>query len=274
MTRDTLDALNAAVWLSLKARADAPPARPRDALWLADAQIGSIEPALAAAMRAATLPIAVDALGWRIAAEPDADAALALIARWLHREGIGSTWRSELLAVADTAGTSRARIERAAVRPLGIATRAVHFVGLTRDGAIWVQQRALDKATDPGLWDTLMGGLQAADESDAQTLERETWEEAGLRVADLCDLRAAGRIIVRRPVADGYMVEHIEVFVAIVPDGLTPINQDGEVARFECLDRPALRARIERGEFTLEAALILADALIRPAAATRPTLSR
>ncbi|MES2100742.1 MAG: NUDIX domain-containing protein [Pseudomonadota bacterium] len=271
---DAPDALNAAVWQALKARADAPPARPRDALWLAAAQIGSIEPALAIAMQAATLPIVADAAGWRIAAEPDADAALARIARWLQREGLGSTWRDELLVVTDTAGTARARIERAAVRPLGIATRAVHLVGLAPGGGVWVQQRAFDKATDPGLWDTLMGGLQAAGESDAQTLERETWEEAGLRVADLCDLRSVGRVVVRRPVTDGYMVEYIEVVVAIVPDGLTPTNQDGEVARFECLARPALRARIERGEFTLEAALILAEVLVRPAAATRPTPSR
>jgi len=28
--------------------------------------------------------------------------------------------------------------------------------------AIWVQQRALDKANDPGLWDTLMGGMVSA----------------------------------------------------------------------------------------------------------------
>lgn len=274
MTRDAPDALDAAAWQALKARADAPPARLRDALWLADAQIGSIEPALAAAMRAAALPITADAAGWRIAAAPDADAALARIAHWLQREGLGSTWRDELLAVTDPAGTSCARIERAAVRPLGIATRAVHLVGFAPGGGVWVQQRAFDKATDPGLWDTLMGGLQAAGESDAQTLARETLEEAGLRIADLGDLRGAGRVVVRRPVADGYMVEHIEVFAAVVSDGLTPINRDGEVARFECLARPALRARIERGEFTLEAALILAEALIRPAAATRPTPSR
>ena len=120
MTRDAPDVLDAVVWEALKARADAPPALPRDALWLADMQIGSIEPALAAAMRAATLPIAADASGWRIAAAPDADAALARIAHWLQREGLGSTWRNELLAVTDTAGASRARIERAAVRPLGI----------------------------------------------------------------------------------------------------------------------------------------------------------
>ncbi|HZT55889.1 MAG TPA: NUDIX domain-containing protein, partial [Burkholderiaceae bacterium] len=234
-------ALDAAVWHALKARADAPPACPRDALWLAQAQIGSVEPALAAAMVAADLPVARTGAGWRIAAEPDADAALARIAHWLHCQGLGSAWRDERLAVTDAAGTPRARIERAAVRPLGIATRAVHLVGLGGEGGVWVQQRAFDKATDPGLWDTLMGGLQAAGESDAQTLERETWEEAGLRVAELIELRGAGHLIVRRPVADGYMVEHIEIVVATVPDNLVPTNRDGEVARFECLARPALR---------------------------------
>jgi len=42
------------------------------------------------------------------------------------------------------------------VRTLGIATQAVHLVGTTPGGSVWVQQRAFDKAVDPGLWDTLM----------------------------------------------------------------------------------------------------------------------
>ena len=263
MTGAARERLDPVVWQALKARASAPPAHPRAPLWLAQAQIGSIEPGLARSMAATTLPIAATAAGWRVAADPavdrDPDAALARIAQWLHREGFGSAWRDELLAVTDAAGTPRARIERAAVRPLGIATRAVHLVGRTAAGGVWVQQRAFDKATDPGLWDTLMGGLQAAGESDAQTLVRETWEEAGLRIAELRELRAAGRVLVRRPVADGYMIEHIEVFAATLPEGLMPCNRDGEVARFECLDRAALHARIEQGRFTLEAALILCD---------------
>ena len=67
-----------------------------------------------------------------------------------------------------------------------------------------------------------MGGLQSAGESDAQTLECEIWDSAGLRIADLHELRAAGRIAVRRPVADGCMVEHIEVFATTVPDAMPP----------------------------------------------------
>ena len=59
------------------------------------------------------------------------------------------------------------------------------------------------------------------------------------------------------------MVEHIEVFEAVVPDGLVPVNRDGEVERFERLAPPALIERLQADRFTLEAALILAASLQR-----------
>ena len=190
-------------------------------------------------------------------------ALLERIARWLHENGLCSRWRDELLDVVADGGVVVGRIERAATRPLGLTTRAVHLIGYTAGGAVWVQQRAFDKATDPGLWDTLTGGLVAAGESIAETLARETREEAGLALEDLQGLEPCGRITVRRPVADGYMVEHIEVFEAVVPDAIEPANQDGEVERFECLAAEPLLARLRADAFTLEAALILAQRLPR-----------
>lgn len=253
-------------WRALRARVDAPPVRPRLPLWLAapGESIGSIEPALAQRMVEAALPLRVTDAGACVVARDAAlgDAALARIATWLHVEGVVSGWRDELLTVTDQHDMPRARIERAAVRPLGITTHAVHLIGQTPDGGVWVQQRALDKATDPGRWDTLMGGLQAAGESDALTLERETWEEAGLRIAALQHLQSHGRSTVRRPVSDGYMVEHIELFDAVVPHGVVPQNQDGEVARFECLTIAQLIARVKADAFTVEAAALLARWLV------------
>ena len=77
------------------------------------------------------------------------------------------------------------------------------------------------------------------------------------------DIAPLGRSTVRRPVSDGYMVEHIDIFEARVPDGVTPVNQDGEVERFECLAVPALIERLAADEFTLEATLIHAHWLRR-----------
>ena len=147
------------------------------------------------------------------------------------------------------------------MRPLGITTRAVHLVGRHPDGRFWVQQRAFDKATDPGLWDTLVGGLMSADEDVPKTLERETWEEAGLHLSELDALRPLGHLQIRRPVDEGYMVEKASLFQALLPLRALPANQDGEVAGFACLDAPALRDQLAGGTFTLEAALILAHAL-------------
>jgi len=249
-------------WLQqLRARADVPPAAPRRALraHAGAAPIGSVEDGLALRLLGEGLPLVAD--GDALALTGPVDAALEALAHWLHDRGLAGRWRDEQLAVTDPAGALRGRVERAAVRPLGIATHAVHLVGRDPAGRIWVQQRADDKATDPGLWDTLVGGLVAADETVAQTLERETWEEAGLRVDALAELAPLGRLTVRRPVREGYMVEHIDMFEALVPAGLDPVNQDGEVQGFACLERAALVERLAAGGFTLEAALILAHAL-------------
>lgn len=258
-----MTALEPTWWTQLQARAARPPLRPRVALFIDDcaSPVGSIEPELARALRAAGLLLRAQAEGECINGAPDA--ALARVARWLFAQGLCGTWRDELLAVTDASLHRRAVVERAAVRPLGIATFAVHLVGFAPDGKVWVQQRALDKATDPGRWDTLVGGLVAADEDDELALERETWEEAGLRLDALPARTKADRITVRRPVREGYMVEHIDVFEAVVPDRSSPVNQDGEVARFDCLTPQDLIERLAADAFTLEAGLVLARCLAR-----------
>jgi 8-oxo-dGTP pyrophosphatase MutT (NUDIX family) len=247
-------------WLArTRQRAAMPPSSPRQPLLVGAAKVGSVEPAVAQRLRDAGLPLREAAVGWQVVGETDA--ALARIAGALREAGLAGKWRDELLAVNDGNGQVLGAIERAVARRLGITTHAVHLVGHDPAGGCWVQQRALDKATDPGLWDTLMGGLMAAGESVATTLERETWEEAGLRLEQLAGLRPQGQLTIRRPVAEGYMVERIHIATATVPAGVVPRNLDGEVERFECIGRPLLEARLLADEFTLEAALVLAQAL-------------
>ncbi|RZJ07168.1 MAG: NUDIX domain-containing protein, partial [Haliea sp.] len=155
-------------------------------------------------------------------------------------------------------------VERAVVRPLGITTFAVHLVGKSAQGMHWVQQRSLSKPNDPGLWDTLMGGMVPASDSLSQALERETWEEAGLRLDQLERLAWGGRLTIRRPADDGggagYVVEHIDWYRCVVPEGVEPANQDGEVEEFRLMEPREVAGRMLGGEFTPEAALILADA--------------
>jgi 8-oxo-dGTP pyrophosphatase MutT (NUDIX family) len=108
-----------------------------------------------------------------------------------------------------------------------------------------------------------MGGMIPACDSMQQALERETWEEAGLRLQQLADVRHGGRIGVRRPSGEGrcgYVVEDIDWYRCVVPQGVVPANQDGEVAQFRLMGAAELREALLRDEFTVEAALVLLGA--------------
>ena len=177
-----------------------------------------------------------------------------------HERGLAHVWRDEQLAVRSAAGTTLATIERAAVRPLGIATHAVHLAAVDDAGRHWVQQRAFDKATDPGLWDTLVGGMVPACDGLGEALARETWEEAGLRLAQVRALRHGGRTVTRRPSRElphGYVIETIDWYTCTLPPGVEPVNQDGEVAGFRAMDPEEVVDRLEAGAFTVDAALVL-----------------
>jgi 8-oxo-dGTP pyrophosphatase MutT (NUDIX family) len=260
-------------WLAaLAASSNQAPLRPRVPLLWGSHVIGSVEPDYLS--QVSVPPVALerqgdgDALCWRVPG--DLTLALASIAMALLGTRVGRVaqqWRNEQLAVRDAQGRQLATVERGVVRPLGIATRAVHLVGRATDGRFWLQQRALNKANDPGLWDTLMGGMVSAQDSVASALVRETWEEAGLRLNALEQVAWGGRVDLRKPCSDdaaGYVVEQTDWYHCTVPDGMQPLNQDGEVEQFELLARRELIAKLQRNEFTTEAALILVAALSFP----------
>lgn len=200
---------------------------------------------------------------WHLQVAPEeVTPALNAVAAALHAAGRCGPWRNEQLAVTNPQGEVIGTVERGAVRVLGITTRAVHLVGLAPDGRMWVQKRSLTKPNNPGMWDTLMGGMVSAADSLAQALARETWEEAGLDVAQLEAVTHGGHVDFSRPSREGggvgFMVERIDWFSATVPEGVEPANQDGEVERFELLAPAQVHERMAQGAFTSEAALVLA----------------
>lgn len=246
-------------WLdSLQARAQRPPLVARAPLTWRGRTLGSIEARVAAGLREAGL--AAREAGWEVQGDR-LDAALHCLACALRDKGLLRAWRDEQLPVRDAAGMQLATVERGAVRLLGIATEAVHLLGVAPDGRHWVQQRAFDKADDPGLWDTLVGGMIPAAETMESALARETMEEAGLALDCLGDVRFGGFVATQRPSAStpgGYIVERLAWFTCLVPEGRVPVNQDGEVAQFRCMDSWELAAVLEADEFTLDAGLMYA----------------
>jgi 8-oxo-dGTP pyrophosphatase MutT (NUDIX family) len=240
-----------------------PPAVPRLPLVLGTQVVGSVEPRVANWLAREVPGISHGFGSVRIDAKQPG-ATFEHAARFLQSAGLTGKWRDELLAVTGDQGQRLSAVERAAVRPLGVRTFAVHLVGFDARGHIWLQQRAHTKDTDPGKWDTLAGGLVSAAEPDLPSaLARETWEEAGLPVAKL-QVRAAGTLHERRPVDDaGYLVEELVLYEAVIPATLQPKNQDGEVAQFALLPPARVLDMLAAGECTLEATLLLAESLLQ-----------
>lgn len=253
-----------------RAQAQRPPRAARLPLLVAGHAVGSVEAGVLDEIASQRLldrhfKLLKDERAWHLGTSEGATQALNALAYALREAGRCGPWRDEQLAVCDARGQRVGTIERGAVRPLGLATQAVHLVASAPDGRMWVQQRAFDKPNNPGQWDTLMGGMVSAADSLHEALARETWEEAGLRVDALHGVAHGGHVQFAQPSDEadgcGYMVERIDWFHATVPAGVEPVNQDGEVACFELLPRAALLDRLARGAFTPEASLILAAAL-------------
>ncbi|MYN12734.1 DUF4743 domain-containing protein [Pusillimonas sp. TS35] len=190
------------------------------------------------------------------------DAVLERVATTLRDNDCLRAWRNELLDVYGE-GRRLGVIERAAVRPLGLLTKAVHLNAWSSDGRLWVARRALTKGTDPGMWDTLVGGLASAAEDLDTSLLRESHEEAGLNAPDI-SRRGALRMVVRihRRLPEGYQVEDVLVSDCVLADGIRPANQDGEVSDIRLVSVKELWSMIEADAFTREAEASILDSLM------------
>ncbi len=214
-------------------------------------------------------------IGQLLGAGPELNALLALVAATLRQAGCAPGWRNELLDVWPEQPNDPARvlenqplgaIERGVVRPLGLLTKAVHLSGWSQDGRLWVARRSLTKATDPGMWDTLVGGLISSEEDVQVGLVRESDEEAGLDPQDIADrtpLRTIARMM--RQVPEGYQVEDVLTCECVLPEHVTPKNRDGEVMEIQLMAPATIFNLLTQGAFTLEASIVVAEDLLRRA---------
>lgn len=250
----------------LKARAHPPLPAGLVPLRIAGARVGYVQPDVARFLRH------LDDFAWkdnelllvdRSMDERRRSDSLARAAHGLREAGLVPGWRDERLSVrASPGGPVLAAIERAACRPLGIATTAVHLNAYTDDGDVVVARRAAHKQIDPGLWDNLVGGMVPHGETLEQALEREAWEEAGIGL-DRIEVHHGRAFTLLRPVAEGVQCETIHVYDATLSARTEPRNQDGEVDAIETRPIAAVVDAIERDEFTLESALVMIESVMR-----------
>lgn len=201
------------------------------------------------------------------------DAFLAEVALKLKIAGCAPGWRNELLDVwtqsdetSNAAPKRVAAIERGVMRPLGLTTRAVHLSGWSQDGQLWVARRSLSKATDPGMWDTLVGGLVGNLEDPELALVREADEEAGLDAPDIVTRTPLRTIAhMRRRIPEGFQTEAVMTCECVFAPHVKPSNRDGEVMDIQLLDIETIYKMLQDEAFTLEASIVITEDLLQRA---------
>jgi 8-oxo-dGTP diphosphatase len=147
----------------------------------------------------------------------------------------------EMCDVVDEHGTPTGRcVARGTVLAHGEYYLVVHVWIRDEGGAYLVQQRAFDRPTDPGVWATTAGQVQAGEASLAAAL-REVSEELGLSLKPEHFQRLQRHAIENR-------VE--DIWLATVTRAALGQPQPGpEVADWKWASKAALSELVGRGEF-------------------------
>ena len=222
-------------------------------LELAGSRIGWLRPALAARLAA-----------WPGVFRARADRVILLnpyglnaVVEQLAKEGFIPGWRDERYRIAELF-----EIERAAARPFGLTTHAVHLNGIVGGNRMWLARRSPTKPIDPGMLDNLVGGGVTAGLAPDHVLVKEAWEEAGIPAELARQAMPGGTISVLREVPEGVQSEVIVIYDLELPEGFRPRNQDGEVSEFLILPIEEVAGQA----LTFEAALVADDFVSRRSA--------
>jgi len=215
------------------------------------------------------ITIGPEAVTMDIGAEIEAiNTRWATINEALRALGLIVAWRDEPYGVWDEQEVSHATIERAASRFWGTLTLGAHCNGYVADAQghpthLWVAQRSLNKPTDPGMLDNLIGGGVPLGQSPWEALQREAFEEAGLAPDEIAQAMPGRIVALHCDVLEGLQREHLHVYDLRLPPGRTPQNQDGEVAWHQCWPVADALAAAAEGRFTTDAALATLDFAVR-----------
>ncbi|HTJ92208.1 MAG TPA: DUF4743 domain-containing protein [Pararobbsia sp.] len=190
--------------------------------------------------------------------------ALGEVIEALAAQGHIPGWRNETYAIRNQFDDPPlALIERAASRFFGTQTYAVHLNGVVGATRMWIARRSLQKATDPGMLDNLVGGGIGWGYGIEETLVKECWEESGLPESLARRAVRGGTIHVLQEIEEGTQAEQLFIFDLDVGAGFEPINQDGEVADHRLATIDDARQWVAEGKLTVDASLAALDWMAR-----------
>jgi 8-oxo-dGTP pyrophosphatase MutT (NUDIX family) len=199
--------------------------------------------------------------------------ALAEAAAHLRAREAMARPRGELFAVVERWGAAPlAEIDRTATHAFGFPTFGQHVNGWALDGGmmhLWIGRRATDRRVAPGKLDNIVAGGVPAGLTLAENLAKEAEEEAGFGPDLVARMRPVGAVSYRMAVPEGLRRDVLFCYDLEVPEGVEPVNTDGEVAAFERWPLARVAEALAAGDrFKFNVPLVILDFTIRHGALT------
>lgn len=113
----------------------------------------------------------------------------------------------ELFDIVDADDRVIGVARRADVHAKGLLHRAVHILVCRKDGALFLQQRSMEKDSHPGKWDSSASGHLDSGESYDGAAVRELGEELGVTVGKLDEISAL-------PASEATGMEFVRIYLA------------------------------------------------------------
>lgn len=120
--------------------------------------------------------------------------------------------------------------------------RSVHVLVLGRDGRLLLQKRSARKDTQPGKWDTSVGGHVGFGQSYEEAARREALEELGL------DLSGDLTYLYPSRIRNAVESENIRTFLRVSEGPFRP--EPGEIDELRFWTRSEIEAALGSGAFT------------------------
>ena len=195
-------------------------------------------------------------------------AAMDRVLRELAAAGEVTGWRGEAYPVMwNWHDAPLLQMERAACPRFGVRAWGVHMNGyVRRNGALflWVATRAKDKPTFPGMLDNMVAGGQPIGIGTRDNIIKECAEEAGIPRELAVSVQSVGALSYCHQAGDTLKPDQIFCYDLELPADFTPVNQDGEVDRFELWPIEDVAARIrDSADFKFNCNLVILDFMIR-----------
>jgi thiamine pyrophosphokinase len=239
------------------------------------AQVGWLGPELARALAFFPALVHFDGQGAALAGKLRGEGACTLALGKLAASLAGRghfRLRGEAFDVRATPdGPVLARLDRGALPGFGVISQGVHVNGFVRrpDGLhLWVGWRSRTKPVAPGQMDHVVAGGIPAGLSPAECLVKEAEEEASIPAEIAASAVPVGRISYVMANEEGLRRDVLHCFDLELPEGVTPVPQDGEVERFALVPAAEMLRIVTEGgpgangvKFNVN--LVLADFFLR-----------